>query len=248
MISYWPSHEKQLQAEEAIQVKVFSTLAVKKALNDVIVDAFQRESGIQVEIVFDPTTRLLGRVNAGERFDVLIGVTQSFEALGTRVDATTVKPLARTGIGVAVNPGTPSPDISTTESFLKTILEARSVAYSRTGASGIYFAALLRTLGVAEDVGSRATILEKGFVAETVVDGRAEIAIQQLSELLFVPEARIVGPFPAELQHYTEFSAAVSAEPRELSEAQAFISFLVSPLARAAYAHTLLELPAVPGS
>jgi len=222
-------------------MKLFSTLAVKKALEDVVLQAFRQETGIEVQTVFDPTNQLLRRIQDGETFDVMIGVTDSFTTLDDIIDSPTLTAVARTGIGVAVPRGAPIPDISSTESFVQTLLQARSVAYSLTGASGIYFAGLLNKLGIAEQIGSRATVLEKGFVAEAVVVGRADLAVQQLSELLFVPQAQIVGPFPAELQHYTEFSAAVSAQPRNRPQAEALVSFLTSPKATTAYTQTMLE-------
>jgi molybdate transport system substrate-binding protein len=224
-------------------ITLFSTLAVRKALDDVIFDAFTRDSGIEVNAVFDPTVQLLRRIDAGETFDVMIGVTSSFDDLGSAgiVDLSTRTPVARTGVGLAVPFEAPRPDISTVDSFVGTLLGARSVAYSRTGASGIYFADLIQRLEIADRVNERATIIEKGFIAEAVVDGRADVAIQQLSELLFVPEAQIVGPFPDEVQHYTEFSATLAARTEETAAARAFVDFMTGPVARDAYAQTQLE-------
>ncbi|MGO4247650.1 substrate-binding domain-containing protein [Paenarthrobacter sp. RAF54_2] len=226
-------------------MKLFSTLAVKKALDETILNAFKEETGIHVETVFDPTAQLLHRIDAGESFDVMIGVTDSFAALGAVVDAKDFTALARTGIGVAVGPEGPIPDISTLDAFIAAVLDANSVAYSRTGASGIYFASLLEDLGIAAGVNAKATVLEKGFVAEAVIDGRADVAIQQLSELLFVSGVRIAGPLPTAIQHYTEFSAAVAVQPGDRGAAEKFVAFLTSPLAGAAYAQSLLELPVV---
>jgi molybdate transport system substrate-binding protein len=226
-------------------VKVFSSPAVKKALDEVIA-VFQQETGISVEAAFEPTSQLLKRIDAGESFDVMIAVTESFRPLTPMVDPYTLTPVARAGIGVAVGPGVPAPDITTAESFVRTIRAARSVAYSGTGASGAYFAELLDKLGLAEEVGARATVVEKGYVAEAVVTGSADVAIQQLSELLFVPQAQIVGPLPAELQHYTDFSAAVSAQSSAPAEAESFVSFLTSATAQTAYIQTMLELPTAP--
>jgi molybdate transport system substrate-binding protein len=226
-------------------VKVFSSPAVKKALDEVI-NLFRQETGITVDAVFQPTSQLLQRIEAGESFDVMIAVTGSFASLGPIVDHHTLTPVARAGIGVAVSRGTPAPDISSAESFVKTIRTARSVAYSGTGASGAYFATLLDKLGLAEEVGAHATIVKKGYVAEAVVNGSADVAIQQLSELLFVPQAHIVGPFPAELQHYTEFSAAVSTQSSTPADAKSFVAFLTSAAARTAYVQTMLELPTAP--
>ncbi|WP_426303436.1 molybdate ABC transporter substrate-binding protein [Arthrobacter sp. R-11] len=90
----------------------------------------------------------------------------------------------------------------------------------------MYFAELLNLLRIADEINAKATIIEKGFIANAVVDGRADVGIQQLSELLFVPGAQIAGPFPAEVQQYTEFSAALALEAVENAEARAFIEFL----------------------
>ncbi|WP_210411239.1 substrate-binding domain-containing protein [Pseudarthrobacter sp. NIBRBAC000502771] len=226
-------------------MKVFSSPAVKKALDEVI-DLFQQETAVEVRAVFEPTSQLLGRIEAREPFDVMIAVSGSFASLGPIIDGSTLTSVARAGIGVAVKDDAPAPDISTAESFIKTIRGAKSVAYSGTGASGAYFETLLEDLGLNEEVGSRATVVKKGYVAEAVVDGTADIAIQQLSELLFVPQAHIVGPLPSELQHYTEFSAAVSASSTRPAEAESFVSFLSSHAAQAKYLQTMLELPTVP--
>ncbi|MFE4835252.1 extracellular solute-binding protein [Arthrobacter sp. NPDC056691] len=226
-------------------MKVFSSPAIKKALDEVIT-TFRQETGASIDAVFEPTVQLLRRIDAGESFDVMIAVTESFGSLTTVVDPHTVVSVARAGIGVAVKRGTPEPDISTADSFVQTLRAANSVAYSGVGASGAYFAALLDKLGLRADVGARATVVKQGYVAQAVVTGNADIAIQQLSELLFVPQAHIVGPLPAELQHYTEFSAAVSAQSSDPARAQAFVNFLTSPPAQTAYVQTRLELPTAP--
>lgn len=223
-------------------VTLFSTLAVKKALDDVLLDAFTASTGIEVVGVFDPTVQLRGRIDRGETFDVMVAVTESFADLGSVVDSSSVVPVARTGVGLAVAKGVAGPDISTTEAFVRALRQARSVAYSRTGASGIYFAELIERLGIAEEINERATVIEKGFIANAVVDGRADLAVQQLSELLFVPEAHILGPFPAEVQHYSEFSAALHVDAVDKPEARRFVDYLTSPAAADAYAKTLLEV------
>ena len=50
----------------------------------------------------------------------------------------------------------PKPDISSVEAFRSALLAARSIAYSRIGASGIYFAGLIERLGITDAVNAKA--------------------------------------------------------------------------------------------
>jgi molybdate transport system substrate-binding protein len=220
-------------------ITLFSALVVRKAFDEAVVPAFETATGSEVAAVYDPTVQLARRVEAGERFDVLVAATDSLAGFGAAVDLGTATPILRTGIGVAVAGGAPHPDISTTEALVRALTKARSVAYSRTGQSGIYFARLLERLGIADQV--RVTVLEKGFTAEAVIEGRADLAIQQLSELLFVPGCEIVGPLPDEVQHVTEFSASLGAHSADRAQSQAFVDFLRSSAAQDAFRATRLE-------
>ncbi|MER7350612.1 class II aldolase/adducin family protein [Streptomyces aurantiacus] len=226
-------------------VALFSALAIKKALDDVVLEAFTSTTGIGVEGVYEPTNVLLEQIAGGARPDVMVGVTGGLEKLAASgvLDASSLRPLARVGIGVAVPPGAPAVDLSSTRALVRALTSARSVAYSRTGASGVAFAALLERLGIAEEVNSRATVVEKGFTALAVTDGRADLAVQQLSELRFVPEARVVGPFPEEVQHYTDLSVALGAHAARDPEATALLRHLTAAPAREAYRVAGLEDP-----
>lgn len=225
-------------------VSFFSALAIKKALDDVILPTFQNETGIVVDGVFEPTNVLLRRIADGERPDVLVGVTAQISGLDV---VTSLREVASVGVGLAVASESDSPDIGTVDALVDTLRSARSVAYSRTGASGVYFAGLLEKLGIADEVNKRATVIEQGFTALAVVDGRADVAIQQLSELLFVPEVRIVGPLPDDVQRHTEFSAAVGVHAADRPEVSALLQALTDDDAMRAYAAAGLTPPAGSG-
>ncbi|MER5766221.1 molybdate ABC transporter substrate-binding protein [Streptomyces sp. NPDC001985] len=225
-------------------VSLFSALAVKKALDDVILAAFTERTGTAVDGVYDPTNVLLRRIEAGDRPEVMVAVTGSFPALCTAgvIDPASVRSVARVGIGLAVPPGAEPPALDTVDALVTALRSARSVAYSRTGASGVHFAGLLERLGIAEEVNRRATIVEKGFTALAVVDGRADLAVQQMSELLFVPEAEVAGPLPDGAQHFTELSAALGAAATGRAEARALHTFLTGKEAGDAYRNAGLEV------
>jgi molybdate transport system substrate-binding protein len=227
--------------EDARPVTLFCAFALKRAVEDVILPAFVQASGMTVEAVFEPTFRLLTRIEAGARPDVMAGITGSLADLVEANILTDPRRVARTGVGVAVPPDAPIPDISTVDAFVAAVTSARSVAYSRSGPSGIYFAGLLERLGIAEQVKARATVIDAGPTAVALLDGRADMAIHQLSELVLVPGAKIVGPLPAAVQEYTDFSTALGSEASRPGGATALRDFLHSPVAFTAYAANGLE-------
>lgn len=55
---------------------------------------------------FAPTSTLIQEITAGAHFDVIIGIDASLTALSAArtIDARTLTPLAKTGIGIAVAP------------------------------------------------------------------------------------------------------------------------------------------------
>ena len=107
----------------------------------------------------------------------------------------------------------------------------RSIAYSRIGASGIFFARLIEQLGIADEVNAKATVIPSGFTAELAARGEVELAVQQVSELMVVPGVDVVGPLPIELQQPAMFSAGVFADSDEREGAARFVQFLTSAAA-----------------
>ena len=124
-----------------------------------------------------------------------------------RVAAESCVDLARSWVGIAVKAGAAHPDIATEAALRAALLGARSVAYSRLGASGILFAQLIERLGIASDINAKAVIIPQGFTAERLVTGEADLAVQQISELKQVAGIEVVGPIPYELQTPAVFSA-----------------------------------------
>ena len=71
------------------------------------------------------------------------------------------------------------------------------------GSSGVYLAQLFEQLGIAQQLKAKSVLVPGGLVAERVVNGQADIALHQISEILAVPGAALVGPIPLEVQYYT---------------------------------------------
>jgi len=231
----------------ADNLKLLTTGAFKPAAQD-IVAAFERQSGHKVTIVNDTAGALRQRVMGGEKFDVLVLTQDGLDALvGTnKITDASITPLAKVGIGVAVPLSAPQPDIHSVEGFRRTLLAARAVAYMDPGAgasSGIYLARLFQTLGIASEIAKKAVLVRGGLSAERVARGEADIALQQASELKLVPAARFAGMIPEQVQNYTTYSGALSADSGALQAAAELMAAFSDPSADAILKRRGLEMP-----
>jgi len=207
-------------------IKVLCTIGMRGVLDEVG-PAFAGANGIAVVRVYDSSVALMQRIADGESGDVAVFTAGAIDDLirqGTlleRID------LSRSFVGIAVAKGTPKPDIGTPETFRRALLNATSIAHSKTGASGLYFAGLIEKLGLADAL--RAKIkAQDGIVGELAARGEAEIAVQQISELMQADGVDIVGPLPDALQSVTIFSAGVFKASHQRDAAKAFVAHLAS--------------------
>src|SRR5438270_2480755 len=129
---------------------------------------------VGLDAIFEPTVRIMARIRGGERGDVAILTEDGIEELLASGIASGRTDLARSFVGVAVKAGAPHPDISSKDAFVAALLNAKSIAMSQAGASGIFFAGLLERLGIAEQVRAKAIILPSGYTAELAATGEAE--------------------------------------------------------------------------
>lgn len=211
-------------------IRMLSTLGLMGAMRS-LSSAFETASGIKVDADFAPTLALVKRLRAGEAADLAILTREGLdEMIGEgRVIAESAADLARSFVGIAVRAGQAHPDITTAAALRTTLLAARSVAYSRLGASGVYFAQLLVRMGIAAEINAKATIVEQGFTAERLVSGEADLAVQQISELKQVQRIELIGPIPLGLQTPAVFSAGRLANAAHAEAADRLLRYLVSP-------------------
>src|SRR5450432_3800837 len=188
-------------------VRVLSTLALRGAVRS-LAGQFQAAGGARIDADFAPTLGLLDRLRGGEQADIVILTREGLDALageGTVVADSCVD-LARSYVGIAVKAGAAHPDIATSAALRAALLGARSVAYSRLGASGIFFAQLIERIGIAAEINAKACIVPQGFTAERLLSGEADLAVQQISELKQVEGVDVVGPIPLGMQSPAVFS------------------------------------------
>ena len=211
-------------------VRVLSTLPLRGAVHR-LAGHCETASGARIDADFAPTSALLDRLRGGEAADVVIFTREGLSELARegRVAEESCVDLARSYVGLAVKAGAAHPDIATEPALRAALLGARSVAYSRIGASGILFAQLIERLGIAAEINARAVIIPSGFTAERLVSGEADLAVQQISELKQVSGIEVVGPIPHELQTPAVFSAGRTAASKKADQADRLLHYLASP-------------------
>jgi molybdate transport system substrate-binding protein len=223
-------------------IRLLSTLALKGAVRSVA-GRFQAAGGARIDADFAPTLALLDRLRDGESADVVILTKQALDDLAGQgtVVADSCVDLARSFVGIAVKAGADHPDITTESALRATLLGARSVAYSRIGASGILFAAMIEKMGIASEINARARILPSGVTAELLLSGECDLAVQQLSELKLVSGVEIVGPIPHHLQSPAVFSGGRLAASGRAEQSDALLRYLASAQAAGALRESGLE-------
>ena len=211
------------------QVKVMLSAAFKEAYLE-LVPQFERGSGHKVENLWVPSVQMMSRLKGGETVDLVILSAASLDELRKAGLISERTDLARSGIGVAVKSGARKPDLSSGEAVKRAVLAARGIAYS-TGPSGIYLMGLFRRMGITESIQSRVKQVQGEPAGGVVARGEAEIAFQQVSELLRVPGIDFVGPLPADIQQVTVFAAGLHVAAKQPDAARALVKFLTAPAA-----------------
>ena len=214
----------------AAEIKLLASTAIKDAYLELI-PSFEKATGHKVHGAWSSTPDIQKRIAGGEAADLVILGNSGTEELikQGKLVAGSRAAFAKSGIGVAVRAGAPKPDISSADAVKKSLLAAKSVAYS-AGASGIYLVSMFQKLGISDQVKSKTAAVKPGEpVGEVVARGDAEIGFQQVSELIPVKGIQYLGPLPAELQNITVFSGGIHSGAKEADAAAALAKFLTAP-------------------
>ena len=197
---------------------------------DVLIPAYEQATGNKVSVSADSAKAMVAKIRAGESGDAIVLGTSAVKELaeaGIVVPASR-RAFARAIVGVGVRSGTPHPDISSVEAFRASLLAAKSIAHTVHGASGMYIPILLEKLGITEQMKTKTVTRPGGYIGRVVVDGEADIALQQIPELMAVPGLDVVGPVPDAVQKIFETSAGLFAASKNLAAAQAMLDFFSS--------------------
>jgi molybdate transport system substrate-binding protein len=226
------------QVESAADIHVMISAGYFGAYSE-LGPAFERATGHRLITARGPSLgdspeAIPTRLARGEVADVVILDGAAADEIGKRglVRSETKVELAGSVIGMVVPAGAATPDIGSVAAFKRTLLAAKSIAYSDSS-SGTYLSTVLfAKLGVADQLAGKSRKVRgppSGEpVAAVVARGEAEIGFQQVSELIHVPGITFVGPIPAEVQLVTIYAAVLTQTAREPEAAGALIRFLAA--------------------
>lgn len=215
-------------AASADEIKVLSSVGIK-AVVEALAPQFEKSTKHKVTAVFDLSTTVKKNIDGGAPFDVAILTPPLIDDLIAKgvVASASRAVVARAGLGLMTRAGAKKLDVSTVDAFKKTLLDAKAITFVPAGASGVAFLAIVKKLGIAETIKTKAAA-SGDEVNANVTSGAADIAILPVSEILPVKGAQLGGVFPADVQTFVVMTAGVGTKTHGTA-AQDFVSFLMSP-------------------
>jgi molybdate transport system substrate-binding protein len=229
-----------VRAQGAAPLRVLGTGAVAASTND-LAAAFTARSGRAITIATANAGVAARRLRDGEAADLMLNSADQVGRLAADglLDGATTRELGRMLIGVAVRDGAPRPDITTEAALREAILAAPVIAHSdpATGATaGTHAARLVERLGIADQMRARTLVFPGGGAAVTAVaEGRAALALTQISEIIAVPGATLVGPLPDSAQLVTAYLGAITTRAADRDGAAAVLAWLTGAEGRARF-------------
>jgi len=222
---------------QAAEVHVISTGAIKAAL-DALAPMYEKSSGDKIVLQYESSVPEREKLEGGAAFDLAIGAAALMNSLADKgiTAKDTLSTLGALAAEVAYHHGDPAPDISTPEALKALALKVKSISYSDPalgGTSSVYFAGVIKTMGIADEVQRKAIMTKPGQGAVPVGEGKAEIGVAQSSEIAMVPGLEGVRIFPADPKSKSTLAMAVSAKAANADAAKAFETYLATPAATA---------------
>jgi molybdate transport system substrate-binding protein len=180
-------------------------------------------------------SELKAEIEQGAPFDIALlteGVIDDLIKQGTLSAASRI-PVFKSGVGLAVRGGVRLPPVRSAEELKQALLGAKSVAIRAGGAGGAISKQVFERLGIAETMAAKTVVVSTGLLAEAIANGRAELGLCQVSEIISTDGAQLHAPLPPELQVYSRFAAAIATHTKAMAAAQTFMRELEAPAARA---------------
>jgi molybdate transport system substrate-binding protein len=235
-------------AAHATEIHVYSSGAPAVAAKVIATD-FARASDNHFDFTIAQPAMIEADLAAGDTIDVVLLpkllVTRLTGSGVLRNDS--VANVARVGTGIAVRAGAPAPNIADVVAIRQLLRDAHSIAYpdpaeTGGGSTGLAIARMIEKLGLTDIVRPKLTVKSAiGGGVALVAEGKVEVGIFNISEIMPVKGVTLVGPLPSELQNYILFTAAIPVKSTVPEQASAYIKRLTDPATRPAWQNAGLE-------
>jgi molybdate transport system substrate-binding protein len=214
-------------------LRVMGSNGVKGVIDELRAQC-EKAIGRPLAIDFNTSASVKQRIQAGESFDVAILTAEVIDDLlkSGKIAPAGRADIARSGIGFGIRSGAKKPDISSPEAVKKTLLNAKSITYVPEGASKPHIVKMLDDLGISDQMKSK-TVFAKGAdeATQSAADGKVELVLTLISEIVPQRGLELIGPFPAKYQNYVTFAAGISPSSKNTDSAKALIQFLTGSAA-----------------
>ncbi len=237
----------QFGVAEAGDVAIASAAAVRAPL-EAAAALSESEIGERLRTSYGTAGAVQDRVVGDGTIDIVVLPPARLDVLVRQglVDPQT-SPFGSVSLGLAVRTGAPKPLIATQADVETALLASPSIGLAdpRSGATtGLFFARLLRGLGIADALKPRIRLFPDGTAAvEALARGEVTLVMGQMSEIKPVAGTDLVGPLPEPMQLRTVYAAGILAHAPRPVAAQVVIAFLRSPRTAPAFAAAGFDPP-----
>jgi molybdate transport system substrate-binding protein len=219
-------------AEALAPLRVLCTSATETVLR-ALAQSFGAATGRSVILTTASAGSAGHRLRKEEKIDLVVNATRQLAAMAAAglVDGTTISELGRMRLGLGLRQDGPLPDITTPEALRATLLAASSIAYADPAATptGVHLMRMMDAMGIGTAMAPRSQLFQYGLDAvRAVAEGRAMLAMAQVSEILAVPGITLVGPLPEAVNLITSYAAAIAARTPDRTGALALLRYLTS--------------------
>jgi molybdate transport system substrate-binding protein len=220
-------------------VVIFAAASLKNALDD-IAGQWQRETGKKVVVSYAASNTLIKQIEQSAPADIFISADLDWMDYGQQKDL--IKPDSRSNLLgnrlVLIAPKDSSVSANIQPGFdLAALLKGGRLAMGNVDAvpAGKYGKASLEKLGVWDSVKDKIAQAETVRAALLFVSrGEAPLGIVYQTDAAADPGVKIVGTFPENTHPPIIYPVALTKESAN-ADAQAFLNYLRSPAARAAF-------------
>ena len=225
----------QILSADAKDLKILTGAGMSMPVR-ALAGEFGSQTGNNVTVVSDTAGGVQKRMEAGEKFDLVIGTSAVLDSLTReKIVAAEHVNLAQMVAGISARAGTAKPAIADSGQVKATLLAAKTISYvdpASGGITGVFFLQQADRLGIGAAVRTKAVLRPNGTgVAQAVAGGEAQYGVTLISEML--PNKGVtVWPLPDDMQMTTIYAAALPINAENALDARALLNDLRGPKGR----------------